>query len=285
MDTNTASEVVVEPKTQPVTDTETSTDSSVEEVVKSETKTPNVEYKEGKLFVDGERKFSRNDANKIIASEKDKIVNSLLQELDVDSLDQVKDVVKQIKTLNPEDNSLNVGALKQTLAKREATVEELQAEVKNLKTDLLLKDHMNNLNTNMPGDWSADQKTAVIDLMKARNMFAIQNDSFQLKSGDEFLTTDGETPDYEGAIKLVASSLGLNTGKKGVDVTFGDGDSSLDGAKSSRQPKALDEKRISSDPEYRRAYMHIREYRPSVRRADITNNMVIKQMDSMKPKI
>jgi hypothetical protein len=283
MDTNTASEVVVEPVTQPVTETEQTVESSIEETVKSETKTPNVEFKEGKLFVDGERRFSRSDANKIIASEKDRIVNSLLQELDVDSLDQVKDVVKQIKTLNPEDNSLNVGALKQTLAKREATVEELQAEVKSLKTDLLLKDHMNNLNSNMPGDWSVEQKTAVVDLMKARNMFAVQDGSFQLRSGDEFLTTDGETPDYEGAIKLVASSLGLNTGKKGVDVKYGDGDKLTDSA-GSRQPKALDESRISSDPEYRRAYMHIREYRPSVRRADITNNMVIKQMESMRPK-
>ena len=284
MDTNTASEVVVEPVTQPVTETEQTVESSVEETVKSETKTPNVEYRGDKLFVDGERRFSRSDANKIIASEKDRIVNSLLQELDVDSLDQVKDVVKQIKTLNPEDNSLNVGALKQTLAKREATVEELQAEVKSLKTDLLLKDHMNNLNSNMPGDWSVEQKSAVVDLMKARNMFAVQDGSFQLRSGDEFLTTDGETPDYEGAIKLVASSLGLSTGKKGVDVKYGDGDKLTEGT-GSRQPKALDEGRLSSDPEYRRAYMHIREYRTSVRRADITNNMVLKQMESMRPKI
>lgn len=284
MDTNTASEVVVEPKTQPVTETEQTVDSSVEETVKSEATTPTVEYKEGKLFVDGERKFSRNDANKIIAAEKDRMVSGLLQELDVDSLDQVKDVVKQIKTLNPEDNSLNVNALKQTLAKREATVEELQSEIKNLRTDLLLKDHMNNLNTNMPGSWTAEQKTAVVDLMKARNMFAVQDGSFQLRNGDEFLTTDGETPDYAGAIKLVGDSLGLDAGKKGVSVNYGDGDKTSE-SPSSRQPKALDEGRLSKDPEYRRAYMHIREYKTSIRRADITNNMVLKQMDSFKSQV
>jgi len=284
MDTNTASEVVVEPKTQPVTETEQTVDSSVEETVKSEAQTPNVEYKEGKLFVDGERKFSRNDANKIIAAEKDRMVQGLLAELDVDSLDQVKDVVKQIKTLNPEDNSLNVNALKQTLAKREATVEELQSEIKSLKTDLLLKDHMNNLNTNMPGSWTAEQKTAVIDLMKARNMFAVQDGSFQLRNGDEFLTVDGTTPDYAGAIKLVGDSLGLDAGKKGVNVNYGDSDKLSEGT-GSRQPKALDEGRISKDPEYRRAYMHIREFKPSIRRADITNNMVLKQMESFRSKV
>ena len=279
MDTIVASEdlAVETSNPQPVTDTE-ATPAIADVDTKSDTTTPQVEYREGKLFVDGQRAFSRNDANKIIAAEKSAMVKDLLTELDVDSLDQVKDVVKQIKTLNPEENSLNVNSLKQTLAKREATVEELQAEVKNLKTDLLLKDHMTQLYANMPEGWQPQTKNAVVDLMKSRNMFQVENDTFAIRNGEEFLTTDGTTPDYAGAVKLIGETLGLNMGKQGVDLKYGDSATES----RSTSTKAVDDKRLNTDAEYRRAYVQLREYKPNLKKADVTHNMVMKNLDRLR---
>lgn len=280
MDTQVASEdkAVETGNTRPVTDTEMSAPAVADVDTQSDNTMPQVEYREGKLFVDGQRAFSRNDANKIIAAEKSNMVKELLAELDVDSFDQVKDVVKQIKTLNPEENSLNIGSLKQTLAKREATVEELQAEVKNLKTDLLLKDHMTQLYANMPSDWQPQTKNAVVDLMKTRNMFQVENDAFALKNGDEFLTTDGTTPDYAGAVKLIGETLGLKMGKQGVDLKYGENTSDLKSSAS----KGIDENRLNNDSEYRRAYVSLREFKPGLKRADVTHNMITKQMEKLK---
>lgn len=260
----------------PVTDTESA------QATKSETTTqsPAVEMRDGKMYIEGVgRVYTRDDTNKIASNAKNEAMNGVLRDLDVDSFDQVKDVITQLKsTPLTEDgqSSLDVKALKQAVAKREATVEELQSEVSKLRTDLLLKDHLGNLQNAMPTGWNPDQKTAVLDLMKARNMFAVEDNSFQLRNGEDFLTVDGEKPDYNSAVELVGKSLGLPFGKKGVDVV-NSGENTSDS--SSRTAKLLDETRLTSDPEYRAAYTHVRKYNPSVKRQDITNNMVMKQLE------
>jgi len=273
MDTASENTEVQTEQTAPVTDTENVTPT------KSETTEPKLEMKDSKMFVNGNRVYSRDDTSKIAANAKNEAVNGLLRELDVDSLDQVKDVISTLKSHNAEEgeNSLDVKALKQTVAKREATLEELTAQVGSLKQELLLKDHIGNLNTAMPGSWTPDQRSAVLDLMKARDMFAVEGDQFQLRNGEEYLTVDGEKPDYASAVDVVAKSLGLNTGKRGVDVVKVDGSDSVD----NRTVKPLDEARLKTDAEYRSAYMNLRQY-SNAARADISHNMVSKQLDNMR---
>ena len=273
MDTASENTEVQTEQTAPVTDTENVTPT------KSETTEPKLEMKDSKMFVNGNRVYSRDDTSKIAANAKNEAVNGLLRELDVDSLDQVKDVISTLKSHNAEEgeNSLDVKALKQTVAKREATLEELTAQVGSLKQELLLKDHIGNLNTAMPGSWTPDQRSAVLDLMKARDMFAVEGDQFQLRNGEEYLTVDGEKPDYASAVDVVAKTLGLNTGKRGVDVVKVDGSDSVD----NRTVKPLDEARLKTDAEYRAAYMNLRQY-SNASRADISHNMVSKQLDNMR---
>ena len=273
MDTASENTEVQTEQTAPVTDTENVT------TTKSETTEPKLEMKDSKMFVNGNRVYSRDDTSKIAANAKNEAVNGLLRELDVDSLDQVKDVISTLKSHNAEEgeNSLDVKALKQTVAKREATLEELTAQVGSLKQELLLKDHIGNLNTAMPGSWTPDQRSAVLDLMKARDMFAVEGDQFQLRNGEEYLTVDGEKPDYASAVDVVAKTLGLNTGKRGVDVVKVDGSDSVD----NRTVKPLDEARLKTDAEYRAAYMNLRQY-SNASRADISHNMVSKQLDNMR---
>jgi len=273
MDTASENTEVQTEQTAPVTDTENVT------TTKSETTEPKLEMKDSKMFVNGNRVYSRDDTSKIAANAKNEAVNGLLRELDVDSLDQVKDVISTLKSHNAEEgeNSLDVKALKQTVAKREATLEELTAQVGSLKQELLLKDHIGNLNTAMPGSWTPDQRSAVLDLMKARDMFAVEGDQFQLRNGEEYLTVDGEKPDYASAVDVVAKTLGLNTGKRGVDVVKVDGSESVD----NRTVKPLDETRLKTDAEYRAAYMNLRQY-SNASRADISHNMVSKQLDNMR---
>jgi hypothetical protein len=273
MDTASENTEVQTEQTAPVTDTENVTPT------KSETTEPKLEMKDSKMFVNGNRVYSRDDTSKIAANAKNEAVNGLLRELDVDSLDQVKDVISTLKSHNAEEgeNSLDVKALKQTVAKREATLEELTAQVGSLKQELLLKDHIGNLNTAMPGSWTPDQRSAVLDLMKARDMFAVEGDQFQLRNGEEYLTVDGEKPDYASAVDVVAKSLGLNTGKRGVDVVKVDGSDSVD----NRTVKPLDEARLKTDAEYRAAYMNLRQY-SNASRSDISHNMVSKQLDNMR---
>jgi len=274
MDTASENTEVQTEQTAPVTDTENVT------LTKSETTEPKLEHKDGKMYVEGVgRVYTRDDTSKIAANAKHEAVNGLLRELDVDSLDQVRDVISTLKSHNSEegDNSLDVRALKQTVAKREATLEELTAQVGSLKQELLMKDHIGNLNTAMPGSWTPDQKTAVLDLMKARDMFAVEGDQFQLRNGNEYLTVDGEKPDYASAVDVVAQTLGLNTGKRGVDVVSVD--ATNNGA--DRTVKPLDEARLKTDAEYRTAYMNLRQF-SNTPRSSVTHNMVSKQLDKMR---
>lgn len=262
--------------TTPVTDTESA------QATKSETTTqsPSVEMRDGKMYIEGVgRVYTRDDTSKIASNAKNDALNGVLRDLDVDSLDQVKDVISTLKTTPlTEDgqSSLDVKALKQAVAKREATVEELQNEVQQLRTDLLLKDHLGNLQSSMPSGWNSDQKQAVLDLMKARNMFAVENNSFQLRNGEDFLTVDGEKPDYNSAVEIVGKSLGLPFGKKGVDVV-NTGENTADAGRTTA--KAMDESRLASDPEYRAAYTHVRKYNPGMGREQINHSVIMKQVE------
>lgn len=247
------------------------------------TTTPSVEMRDGKLFVDGVRVYSRDDVNKISANAKKEAESRFLNELNVDSFDSVKSVVRTLQetTPNEEGSSLNVNSLRDAVKKREATVEELKSQVNNLRTELLLKDHMGNLQNAMPGSWTPEQRSAVIKLMKADGMLAVEGDTFAIRNGSDYFTTDGETPDYARAVETVGKSLGLNFGKKGVDVQYGETTTEV----SSNKVKPLDDNRLLNDAEYRSAYMNLRQYQPNLSRSSITDAMVKKQMDKSRAKI
>ncbi len=80
--------------------------------------TPNVENKDGKLFVDGVRVYSRDETNAIASKAKKDVEAGLLSDLDVDSFDQVKQVVTQLRNTDVEQgHGLNVNALKDAVKK------------------------------------------------------------------------------------------------------------------------------------------------------------------------
>lgn len=257
---------------QPV-DTDTEAETSVE--AKSENATPQVEVREGKMYVDGVRVYSREDTNRIAANAKRDVESKILQDLEVESFDKVKSVVSQLR--DTESEGLDVQSLRDAVKKREQTVEELRAELDAVKTDYALRNHLSTLRDNMPQAWSADQKQAVVDLMKARDMLHIQDGNFHIRNGEEFITTDGETPDYAGAVKLVGTNLGLPFAKKGVENY----DAERRPTESSDAKKGLDEGRVKADPVYRNAYIKLRDGNRSLARNQITDAMVKQQMKKM----
>ena len=273
---NTTDTVAQPELAEPVTDTANPVDNVQTESsdTKSDKNTaPSVEIRDGKTFVNGVRVYTRDDTNRIASNAKHEVENKLIQDLNVDSIDSVKKVVRTLQeTSKDESGTLNVESLRAAVKKREATVEELQNQVKNLKTDLLLKDHMGNLQSAMPGNWTPEQRTAVVDLMKARNMLAVEGDTFAIRNGNDYLTTDGETPDYKAAVNTVGQSLGLNFGKQGVDLQLGETNPTPP-----TKQVAVDDNKINSNAEYRAAYMRIRKYQKKGKEA-ITDAMVKAEM-------
>lgn len=263
----------------PVTDTEASQDVKSEETstqtvetVKENSSQP--EYKDGKWYLDEKRFYTRDETNMVAKQAEDRARQSIMKELDVDDLGQIKTVVNELRSVNSEEGqSLNVKALKDAVMKKEASLEELQSQVKSLKTELVLKDHIGKLNSAMPSNWTSEQGQAVIDLMNARNMIAVEGETFALRDGDSFLTVDGETPDYSAAVERIGKQLNFSFGKKGVDVAYGE-----TGTGDSSKPKGIDEARLKSDARYRRAYMAIRDYNKSLTREQITDGMIKKKM-------
>ena len=260
---------------QPV---ETDTDAKTEVEAKSEesvkTDAPNVEHKDGKMFVDGVRVYTRDDTNRIAAKANEDATQRILQELEVDSLDKVKNVVKTLQTSNPE-TGLNVDSLRDAVKKKEQTVEELRAELQSVKTEYALRDHIGNLKDNMPSGWNTDQKQAVIDLMKARNMLHYEGDTFAIRNGEDFLTTDGESPDYKSAVELVGKGIGLPFAKKGIDTFAVDKQPSQETV-----VRPVDQDKLKTDPAYRAAYVHLRDKNRNVARSEITDKMVSDQMNN-----
>lgn len=257
---------------QPVntaTDAETQVEASAEKSA-----TPSVETRDGKLYVDGVRVYTRDDTNRIAARAQEDAKARLLGELEVDSFDQVKSVVKQLRTAG-DDEGLNVASLRDAVKKKEQTVEELRAELQRVKTDVVLKEHISNIYNNMPSQWNQEQRAAVVDLMKARNMLHLEGDTFAIRNGDTFLTQDGETPDYAGAVTLIGKTLGLPMAKQGV-ATYDAADKSVKDA----VVKGIDDSRLSKDPAYRNAYVQVREKNRNLSRSEITDAMIRKHMES-----
>ena len=262
----------------PVTDTDASQDVKSEETSTQTVETTNnsnqPEYKDGKWYLDQKRFYTRDETNMVAKQAEDRARQSIMKELDVDDLGQIKTVVNELRSVNNEEGqSLNVKALKDAVMKKEASLEELQSQVTTLKTELVLKDHIGKLNSAMPSNWSSDQSQAVIDLMNARNMIAVEGDTFALRDGDSFLTVDGETPDYSAAVERIGKQLNFSFGKKGVDVAYGETDTG-----NTSKPKGIDEAKLKSDASYRRAYMQIRDYNKNMPREQITDGMIKKRM-------
>ena len=234
-----------------------------------------VEQREGKMYVEGVRVYSREDTNRIAANAKKDIESRILSDLDVDSIDQVKQVVRELRNASPENNSLDVEALRSAVQKREATVEELKAELSKVKTDYAVKEHVSSLKDNMPTSWSVDQKSAVVDVMKARNMLLYEGETFAIKNGEDFLTVDGDKPDYKTAVEVVGKTLGLPFAKKGVD-TF-DADRTPQDVGSSN--KGVVESKLANDREYNAAYVQVRNANKTLPRDQITDGMIKKTME------
>ena len=262
---------------QPVT-TDTDADNAVKSESKATPKTPSVEYKDGKMFVDGVRVYSRDDTNRIAANAKKEVESRILNDLEVDSFDQVKTVVNQLRNVSDEEPNLNVASLRDAVKKKEQTVEELRAELARVKTDMVLKDHLVNLNTAMPAQWSQEQRSAVVDLMKARNMLHLEGETFAIRNGDTFFTdVSGERPDYAAAVTSIGKTLGLPVTKQGVAI-FDAPDGVVDDVKTI---KALDQKRLQNDAAYRNAYVQVRNRDKNMAHSEITDAMVRKQMEGV----
>jgi hypothetical protein len=261
---------------QPVT-TDTDADIAVNSD-KATPKTPNVELRDGKMFVDGVRVYSRDDVNRIGANAKKEVESRILGELEVDSFDQVKTVVNQLRNVSDEEPNLNVASLRDAVKKKEQTVEELRAELQRVKTDMVLKDHLVNLNTAMPAGWTQDQRVAVVDLMKARNMLHLEGETFAIRNGDTFFTDEsGERPDYAAAVMSLGKTLGLSVTKQGV-AGFDAPDRVIDDVKA---VKGLDSNRLQNDAAYRNAYVQVRNRERNMTHGDITDAMIRKQMEGV----
>ena len=261
---------------QPVTETEVQSDQKSEVEVETP-KGPLVEQKEGRFYLDGKRVYTREETDRIAVTAKKDAESRILQDLEVDDLGQVKQVVNQLRSASPESNSLDVEALKSAVQKREQTVEELKLELSKVKTDYAVREHISTLKENMPTTWKPEQKDAVVDLMKARDMFQVEGQTFAIRNGDDYLTVDGEKPDYKTAVEVVGKSLGLPFAKKGVD-TYDVDTTRVDQGKQI----AVDDARMKSDPEYRSAFVNLRTTSRSLSRNQISDQMVRKHIDKMR---
>ena len=241
---------------QPVT-TETEANTNTVEQNSEEKATPtapSVEQRDGKTYVDGVRVYTRDETNVIASRAKNEVEARLLADLDVDSLDSVKQVVSELRNTDIADNSLNVQSLRDAVAKREQTVEELRAELHSVKTEYALKNHIGTLKDNMPSQWNGEQKSAVVDLMKARNMLHLEGETFAIKNGEDYFTQDGETPDYKTAVEVVGKTLGLPFAKKGVE-SF---DADKQPSKATKESGVDVQQLIKTDPSLRNAYVKLR---------------------------
>ena len=172
--TEAVAEQEVAPETEAaIGDTEAAP--SGESLEQSSPSVPQVEQRDGKTYIDGVRMYSRDESNRIASKATQDAEKRILDQLNVDNLDQVKDVVSQLQTA--EGESLSVNQLRDAVKKREATVEELRAELDGMKLEQQLSGHIGKLQNSMPEHWNSNQKSAVVDLMKARNMLEVDGDS------------------------------------------------------------------------------------------------------------
>ena len=256
--------------------TVTETEARVDDTISVSSDTPTVEIKDGKTFVNGVRMFSRAEKDAVAKIASRDVEQNILNDLGVDNLQSVKQVVKQLQTANIDSesgSSLDLNALKQSVAKKEQTVAELKAELESVKSQYVVDKHVSNLKDAMPSAWTSEQKSSVVKLMQADNMFRIEGDSFHIVDGEDFLTTDDGLPNYNIAVEKMGKTLGLPFAKKGVTTV--DADSTPVDSKSNR---GIDEDRIKSDPRYRDAYVTIRNKNVGLSREQISNKMIEAQM-------
>ena len=256
--------------------TVTETEGKVEDTISVSSDTPTVEIKEGKTFVNGVRMFSRAEKDAVAKIASRDVEQNILNDLGVDNLQSVKQVVKQLQTANFDSesgSSLDLNALKQSVAKKEQTVAELKAELESVKSQYVVDRHVSNLKDAMPSAWSPEQKSSVVKLMQADNMFKIEGESFHIVDGEDFLTTDDGLPNYNVAVEKMGKTLGLPFAKKGVATV--DADSTPVDQKSNR---SLNEERIKTDPRYRDAYITVRNKNVGLARESITNKMIEDQI-------
>ena len=256
--------------------TVTETEARVDDTISVSSDTPTVEIKDGKTFVNGVRMFSRAEKDAVAKIASRDVEQNILNDLGVDNLQSVKQVVKQLQTANIDSesgSSLDLNALKQSVAKKEQTVAELKAELESVKSQYVVDKHVSNLKDAMPSAWTSEQKSSVVKLMQADNMFRIEGDSFHIVDGEDFLTTDDGLPNYNIAVEKMGKTLGLPFAKKGVTTV--DADSTPVDQKSNR---SINEERIKSDPRYRDAYITVRNKNVGLARESITNKMIEDQM-------
>ena len=128
--------------------TVTETEAKVEDTISVSSDTPTVEIKEGKTFVNGVRMFSRAEKDAVAKIASRDVEQNILNDLGVDNLQSVKQVVKQLQTANIDSesgSSLDLNALKQSVAKKEQTVAELKAELESVKSQYVVDRHVSNL--------------------------------------------------------------------------------------------------------------------------------------------
>lgn len=262
-------------ESQTVTETEEQSQDTISVSSEADKATaPNVEVKDGKTYVDGQRMFTKAEKDAIAKTATREVEQRLVNELGVDSLSSVKQVVKELQTANitEGESSLDISALKNTVAKKEQTVAELKAELDAVKSQYVLDNHVGKLKDAMPTAWSPEQKEGVIKLMTADNMFRVEGQSFHIVDGEDFITTDEGLPNYEAAVQKVGTNLGLPFAKKGVATV------DAQSTPVSNNKAGVDDARIKSDPRYRDAYVTLRSKNIGLARENMTNKMVEDQM-------
>jgi len=248
---NTTNTVVDTGESQTVPETEVSKESIS---VSSNATKPEVEMKDGRVFVDGQRMFTKAEKDAIAKTTTREVEQRIIAELGVDSLSSVKQVVKELQTANitEGESSLDVTALKNTVAKKEQTVAELKAELEGVKAQYVLDAHVGKLKDAMPTAWTPEQRNSVVKLMSADNMFKVEGQSFHIANGEDFFTTDEGQPNYTAAVEKVGRDLGLQFSKKGVATV--DAQTTPVSGKTTE----IDQTRLKSDPAYRNAYVDLR---------------------------
>ena len=227
---------------------------SEESISVSSNAKPEVEMRDGRYFVDGQRMFTKAEKDAIAKTTTREVEQRLITELGVDSLSSVKQVVKELQTANITEggSSLDVSALKSAVAKKEQTVAELKAELEGVKSQYVLDAHVGKLKDVMPTAWTPEQRNSVVKIMNADNMFKVEGQSFHIANGDDFFTTDEGQPNYTAAVEKVGRDLGLQFSKKGVATV--DAQTTPVSSKGSE----VDQSRLKSDPIYRNAYVDLR---------------------------
>ena len=262
-------------ESQTVPETATQSEESIS--VSSNAK-PEVEMRDGRVFVDGQRMFTKAEKDAIAKTTTREVEQRLIAELGVDNLSSVKQVVKELQTANITEggSSLDVSALKSAVAKKEQTVAELKAELEGVKSQYVLDAHVGKLKDAMPSAWTPEQRNSVVKLMNADNMFKVEGQSFHIANGEDFFTTDEGQPNYTAAVEKVGRDLGLQFSKKGVATV------DAQTTPVSSRSKELDQGRMKTDHQYRDAYVNLRSSNIGRGQTNITNNMVEAQMAKLR---